>query len=51
MYFFSSSTEAVGGSMKRSSFDIHLGKDNDSMHILSVNKLDKNLTNLSAIFF
>lgn len=32
---FSSSTEAVGGSMKRSSFDIHLGKDNDSMHILS----------------
>lgn len=32
---FSSSTEAVGGTMKRSSFDIHLGKDSDSMHILS----------------
>lgn len=32
---FSSSTEAVGGTMKRSSFDVHLGKDSDSLHLLS----------------
>lgn len=32
---FSSSTEAVGGTMKRSSFDIHLGKGSDSLHMLS----------------